>query len=54
MLRQLVERITLVIEGDPLYFCILEEITKLFMNQESLMLIEMLIGKLKQLKSQKE
>lgn len=50
MLRQLVDRIPLVIEGDPQYLSILEEIIKLFMNQESLMLIEMLIGKLKQLK----
>lgn len=54
MLRQLIERIPLIVEGEPVYLPILDEVLKLIANFENLQLIDLTIIKLKAIPSSKE
>lgn len=44
----MIERISLVVEGDPSYLPIMDEIIKLITNHDSLSLLDQFINKLKQ------
>lgn len=51
MIKQMIERLNLVIEGDPTYHPILDEIFKLIGNLDNLSLLDQLISKLKNILS---
>jgi hypothetical protein len=50
MLRQLIDRLPLIVDGDPLHFPILDEIVKLIGNFSNLTVIDHALSKIKHLK----
>jgi hypothetical protein len=47
MIRQLIERLPMIVDGEPLYLPILDEIVKLIMNMGNLTVIDLAIQKIK-------
>ena len=54
MLRQLIERLPLIIDGEPMYLPILDEVIKLIVNADNMTILDLLISKLRSHKAMVE